>query len=121
DFPGVYTQNGQVMTYTQPPEELGAITAMPYEPRIPASSECQKFESATLYAALGSASATPTGSASGSAKPTGGLGGSNTQTTRSGTGTADASTQTGEGNGAHTVSVSLLSIVGVVLSAAFLS
>ncbi|KAJ8073560.1 hypothetical protein PM082_011838 [Marasmius tenuissimus] len=120
DFPGVYTQNGQVMTYTQPPEELGAITAMPYEPRIPASSDCQKFESATLYAALGSASATPTGSASGSPRPTGSLGGSGAQsTTRSGT--ADASQQTGDGNGAHTVSVSLLSIVGVVLSAVFLS
>ncbi|KAJ3549196.1 hypothetical protein NMY22_g969 [Coprinellus aureogranulatus] len=45
DFPGVYTENGQVMTYKQPPEELGAISTMPYQPKVPASSECSSFTS----------------------------------------------------------------------------
>lgn len=37
------------MTYTQPAESLGAINTMPYEPRVPASSNCVKFQSAQLY------------------------------------------------------------------------
>jgi len=51
DFPGVYTgANGQVTTYVQPDEALGAITSMPYEPRIPATSQCTTYTSASLYA-----------------------------------------------------------------------
>ncbi|KII85315.1 hypothetical protein PLICRDRAFT_179041 [Plicaturopsis crispa FD-325 SS-3] len=50
DFPGIYTENGQVMTYTQPPESLGAIATMPYQPRVPASSNCVTFSSEQLYA-----------------------------------------------------------------------
>ncbi|PVF94345.1 hypothetical protein CPB86DRAFT_740678 [Serendipita vermifera] len=50
DFPGIYTQNGQVMTYQQPPEDLGPITSIPYEPRIPASSSCTPGVSSSLYA-----------------------------------------------------------------------
>ncbi|KAF8608880.1 hypothetical protein BDV93DRAFT_433086 [Ceratobasidium sp. AG-I] len=49
DFPGIYTSNGQVMTYKQPAESLGAITTMPYDPKIPASSNCVTFQSAALY------------------------------------------------------------------------
>ncbi|KAJ1304257.1 hypothetical protein OPQ81_005418 [Rhizoctonia solani] len=50
DFPGIYTDSaGQVATYTQPPESLGAITTMPYQPRIPASSNCVTFQSAAIY------------------------------------------------------------------------
>ncbi|CAE6459991.1 hypothetical protein ACGC1H_007307 [Rhizoctonia solani] len=50
DFPGVYTDSaGQVQTYSQPPESLGAITTMPFQPRIPASSNCVAFQSAALY------------------------------------------------------------------------
>jgi len=36
DFPGVYTQNSQTMTYTQPPESLGPITTMPYTVEVTA-------------------------------------------------------------------------------------
>ncbi|EUC58220.1 mannoprotein [Rhizoctonia solani AG-3 Rhs1AP] len=50
DFPGVYTDSaGQVQTYSQPPESLGAIATMPFQPRIPASSNCVAFQSAALY------------------------------------------------------------------------
>ena len=38
DFVGVYTSDGQTITYSQPPESLGPITSMPYTPRIPSSS-----------------------------------------------------------------------------------
>ncbi|KAF8072306.1 hypothetical protein FPV67DRAFT_1667731 [Lyophyllum atratum] len=51
DFPGIYKDaQGKVQTYTQPPESLGDITSMPYTARVPASSECVKFQSAALFA-----------------------------------------------------------------------
>ncbi|CAE7203554.1 unnamed protein product [Rhizoctonia solani] len=50
DFPGIYTNAaGQVMTYKQPPESAGDIKSMPYQPRVPASSNCVTFQSAALY------------------------------------------------------------------------
>ncbi|KAL0571285.1 hypothetical protein V5O48_010676 [Marasmius crinis-equi] len=121
DFPGVYTENGQVVTYTQPPESLGAITSMPYTARVPASSSCSQFQSESLFSAL--ASVTPSGSGpAATAKPTGSSGGSSQGSGSSGTtsGTAGGAQQTG-GNSARTLSIPLVSIVGVVLSAAFFS
>jgi hypothetical protein len=51
DFPGVYTgTDGKVTTFQQPPESLGAISTMPYEPKIPATSSCTTYTSAQLYA-----------------------------------------------------------------------
>ena len=75
DFPGVYTgTNGQVTTYQQPPESLGAISTMPYEPKIPATSECTTYTSAQLYsnapAATVSGATSAATSASGSRTPT---------------------------------------------------
>ena len=52
DFPGVYTSNGATLTYTQPPESLGAISSMPYTARIPSSSNCVTFQSNDLFASL---------------------------------------------------------------------
>jgi hypothetical protein len=50
DYPGVYTgANGQVSTYQQPAESLGAITSIPYTARIPASSSCTPFTSSLIY------------------------------------------------------------------------
>ncbi|KAJ7596419.1 hypothetical protein C8J56DRAFT_917382 [Mycena floridula] len=63
DFPGVYTSNGVVSTYTQPPESLGPITSIPYTARIPASSGCQSFDSQSLFAALGTPTRAPSGTA----------------------------------------------------------
>lgn len=55
DFPGVYTgADGKVTTYQQPPESLGAISTMPYQPKVPASSNCVPFQSAQLYASVAS-------------------------------------------------------------------
>ncbi|KAG8748203.1 hypothetical protein FRC12_013887 [Ceratobasidium sp. 428] len=47
DFVGVYTSNGQIMTFTQPINS--PITAIPYVPKIPASSNCATFQSTDLY------------------------------------------------------------------------
>jgi hypothetical protein len=112
DFPGIYTSNGQVMTYTQPPESLGPITTMPYTARIPASSECVTYTSSVLYSALHTISApgqppaatgTPKSGKTGNSesKPPGGNGGS-----------SDASSLAVGG---------LATILGVAFSALFLA
>ncbi|KAG8937022.1 hypothetical protein FRC02_008129 [Tulasnella sp. 418] len=57
DFPGIYTgSDGVVSTYSQPPESLGPITTVPYDPKIPASSNCVPGVSSVLYPALPSGS-----------------------------------------------------------------
>ncbi|TDL25751.1 hypothetical protein BD410DRAFT_826357 [Rickenella mellea] len=86
DFPGVYTSNGQVVTYQQPPESLGVISTIPYQPRVPASSNCVPFDSAKLFASLGTV--TPTTS---SAAPTTSSTGAKTTGSSSGSGTASRS------------------------------
>lgn len=69
-FPGVYVNSaGNTVTYTQPPEEDGVISTMPYQPSIPSSSQCTTFTSAQLYSALGSVEAAPTSTASASNLP----------------------------------------------------
>jgi len=114
----VFTSDGQVMTYTQPPESLGPIATMPYQPKVPASSDCVQFASASLYAALGSVSATA-GSGNGSAAATG------TGTAKAGGGaraTARAAGSKQMSNDAGVVAFSMgVSVVGVVFSALFLS
>lgn len=123
DPPGVYTSNGQVVTYTQPPESLGPISTMPYDPKIPASSNCVPLQSAALFtdlpAATGastaaSGSATATGSRSGSAAASG-------SASRTGSATATATGATGS-NGAGALGVSFVStIAGVLAAVAFLA
>ncbi|KAF8517531.1 hypothetical protein BU17DRAFT_76372 [Hysterangium stoloniferum] len=71
DIPGVFTgADGKVSTYFQPPESLGPITALPYTPRVPSSSNCQTFSSQALYASAASLLGTST-SATTSATRTG--------------------------------------------------
>jgi hypothetical protein len=115
DFPGIYTENGQVKTYHQPPENLGPITSIPYQPKVPPSSSCTPFTSSVVFAALGSA--TTSGSASGS----GSAGGKSTSTTASNTKSGSAPPPTGSG-GAGVLSVSIGSgAVGVLFTAMFLA
>ncbi len=123
DFPGIYTVNGAVLTYTQPPEALGVITTLPYQPRVPASSNCVPFQSASLFAAL--ATVTPSGSAVSSASQTlasSGSGAAGTRSSSSGTGTDSAqnANQT-QDNGGVIVMAGVVSLFGVVFSALFLS
>jgi hypothetical protein len=116
DIPGVYTLNGQTLSYAQPPESLGAISTMPYTPRIPSSSNCQTFQSAALFTALNSVAA-PTATGATTATPTG-------KTTASGSRTSSGSpaSSTTKSNGAGAVTISLFSgILGVAFSVAFLA
>ncbi|KAI8980013.1 hypothetical protein BD414DRAFT_465167 [Trametes punicea] len=128
DPAGVYTSNGQVMTYTQPPESLGPITSLPYQPRVPASSNCVQFASSALFTDLvSSVSATATASGSGAgATPTGTAkvsSGASSGATRSGA--SAGSTPTGgasQGNGASAMGISVIStIAGVAFAVAFLA
>jgi hypothetical protein len=108
DFPGVYSVNGVAMTYTQPPEDAGAISTMPYDPVVPASSNCRQYQSSELFGAIATVvapGASTTGRPSGSA-------------TGSRTGSAAAA---GATNGASTLAFSTISLAGVIFSALFLS
>jgi len=109
DFPGVYTgSDGQVTTYSQPPESLGAIQSIPYTARVPASSECQTFSSQDLYAAANTAS--PSASASGTRASAASGSGSKT-------GSGASASSTGSPNGA----LGMAPRVGAVLAAAALA
>ncbi|KAG5220324.1 macrophage activating glycoprotein [Salix suchowensis] len=46
DFPGVYTQDGRVLTYTQPPEALGTITLSLINPVFPPAVTASNFRAA---------------------------------------------------------------------------
>ncbi|CAG7854996.1 SubName: Full=Uncharacterized protein {ECO:0000313/EMBL:CCA70589.1} [Serendipita indica DSM 11827] len=107
DFPGIYTSNGVVMTYTQPPESLGPISVRPYEPRIPASSSCTPYTSSALYtdappATGAAASSSSTTSRASTSTP-------RSTATRSTTGTSASATSTpGAGFVGASVSLSAL-------------
>ncbi|KAH9025344.1 hypothetical protein EDB84DRAFT_1273546 [Lactarius hengduanensis] len=121
DIPGVYTVNGQTLSYSQPAESLGAISTMPYTPRVPSSSNCQTFQSSALYTDLVSVSApTPTGASTSTPTQSGKSGSSGTTGSRTSSGSPASSTS--GSNGAGTITVSLISsILGVAFSVAFLA
>jgi hypothetical protein len=108
--PGVYTSNGQTMTYFQPAESLGPITTVPYTPVVPASSNCVTYQSANIY----SGQPTPTGAAS-AGQPTDG-------SSASGTRSASAGAPAPTSNGAATIGISpVAGVVGVLFAISFLS
>jgi len=47
--PGIYVENGQTMTWSQP-ESLSPSNTMPWQPAVPASSSCSTYTSAQIYA-----------------------------------------------------------------------
>ena len=123
DFPGVYTQGGQTLTYTQPPE--GVEPSPPYTARVPSSSNCQQFDSASLYTAL--ATVIPTagpfasGGASFSAPAPSSAAPAGQTPTRSGN-AGGAAQSSGAGNGASAVTVGIFStLLGVSFSMLFLA
>ncbi|KAI0073154.1 hypothetical protein K474DRAFT_1666946 [Panus rudis PR-1116 ss-1] len=122
--PGVYVENGQTMTYTQPPESLGAISTIPYTPFTPSSSNCRTFASSELFASLptpSGASAAPTASVTGSAGASG-SGKPGTSATRSGSSSSPSSTGGAESNGAGALAVSsVATIVGTLFAAIYLA
>jgi hypothetical protein len=111
DYPGVYTSDGKVMTYTQPPESLGVITKMPYTARVAPSSNCKSLTSSVVFSGL------PTVSASGSAATNTGL-----ATSRASTATATGSAPTSQSSSTSdgtTLAISGASFLGVIFSALF--
>ncbi|KIM22833.1 hypothetical protein M408DRAFT_332704 [Serendipita vermifera MAFF 305830] len=113
DFPGVYTDaTGATITYQQPAESLGAITTIPYSARIPASSSCTTYESASLFANAPEATvsrSSSSGSITRSTTRTGAGGGINTGTA---TGTRSASTSTSTNAASSRAVASVGALVG---------
>jgi len=119
DFPGIYTDaSGQIQTYSQPPESLGAISSIPYTPKVPASSNCVTYTSSAIYAAL------PTVSSS-NPSSSGAPGVSTGTRTSSGSGPANTGSTSGSnGNNGSATGLtisSLTSLMGVALAVFFLS
>jgi len=114
DVPGIYTSNGQTLSYSQPAESLGPITTIPYTPRVPSSSNCQTFQSTDLFKFT--PSGLPTSTAA-TPTPSGKSGSTGTRT-----GSSSPASSTSGSNGAGVVTVSLFSsILGVAFSVAFLA
>ncbi|THU80015.1 hypothetical protein K435DRAFT_874825 [Dendrothele bispora CBS 962.96] len=127
---GVYTSDdGQTLTWTQPPESLGPITSVPYTPTPAPTSDCVRYESQELYSQLNSViapGASDTLTASGS-------GATGTATSRNGGGgsslTAGAAGATSTNENANVAAVyhalSAVSIIaamsGVLFSVSFLA
>ncbi|GAA5916279.1 hypothetical protein JCM6882_005067 [Rhodosporidiobolus microsporus] len=126
-FPGQYVEGGQTLTYTQPPESLGQITTIPYEPFTPSSSNCQTFESSALFTAgssVSGASSSATSSASSAASTGASSGASGASATSGGdpsataSGSAAAASQSDGGNGAgKVVAGGVLGGVGALVAA----
>jgi len=113
DYPGIYTDaSGATLTYTQPAESLGAIATMPYQPRVPASSNCQTFSSAQLYAAAATDSVFT--SSTTRANPT------NAPSSSKVSGSSNPSATGGSSSGAASnVAVPIASIFGAVFAVVF--
>lgn len=141
DFPGTYVENGQTLTYTQvslaSPSHLPALADRPtfqppyptlvdptYTPRMPASSECQTFQSAELFSGLADVTAPgqpePTGEDGEDTEPSAGTPTSNgpRPTSSDDAGNQDNADADAE-DSAVTIAVSGVSIFAVIFSAMF--
>jgi hypothetical protein len=114
DVVGVYTSNGQTYTWSQP-EQVPAT--LPWQPRIPASSNCRTYASTDLFGVA--SSTTVSSSASSSATS----GSSSSRTTGSGsassasrTSSSASASATGNNNGVVRQSVSKGALVLVVVA-----
>ena len=84
--PGVYTDAaGATQSYAQPPESLGAISTMPYQPTSAATSNCKTYASSDVFAALATVSPAPGSSASTTSGAASGGSGSSSATATAGT------------------------------------
>ncbi|KIY68533.1 hypothetical protein CYLTODRAFT_395198 [Cylindrobasidium torrendii FP15055 ss-10] len=121
--PGLYIENGQTMTYTQPAESLGAITSMPYTATIPPYSQCTTMTSKSLYTGIASVSGTaPTKSASGSQASATGSAASTSKHSGTATGSSSAAGSSSSPDSAlSSVVIGGASIFSVILSAFFLA
>ncbi|KIK06331.1 hypothetical protein K443DRAFT_674318 [Laccaria amethystina LaAM-08-1] len=109
DVVGVYTSAGQTLTW-QMPDPLN--TPPPYQPRVPASSNCKTYQSTDLFLAGSATFASAAASATGSAKPTGTASGAGASGSKSGSGAAASSTS--KSSGAMGMTVSIGGLAGVL-------
>ncbi|KAK7462451.1 hypothetical protein VKT23_008050 [Stygiomarasmius scandens] len=114
---GTYVENGQTLTWTQPPE--GVVPTPPYVPTPAPSSNCVTYQSSELFSQLATVGISGTQAAPGSSA-TGSAGAAGTRGAgSSGTGTGSALNAENT-NGASSMGVSLAAgISGVILSAFF--
>jgi len=125
DPAGIYTDStGATLTYTQPAESLGAISSMPYQPRVPASSNCVTYTSSLLYAsAAADPSATGPAGSSSTPVPSGGSSSSKPAGSSSKSSGSVSPTATGAssntGGASSMVVSSMSSVVGIALAVAF--
>ncbi|PPQ86837.1 hypothetical protein CVT25_012557 [Psilocybe cyanescens] len=121
DFPGVFTgADGVTSTYTQPPESLGPITTVTYEPRIPKSSNCVVFESKSIFTGLPTPSPSAASSTStSSSSQANGSSNASSRSSASASNSAAASTAS-DTSGAAQLIGSSFAIVGAVFGAAML-
>lgn len=131
DVPGVYVENGQTLSYAQPPESAGPITSIPYQPSVVASRNCVTTASSALFTQLVAATnaASQTSSGSGAAPTSGspsntasGPSGSPSRTGSSGAAGPTGNAQNQEGSSASVTRISAFATVfGVVAAVAFLA
>ncbi|KAI0090900.1 hypothetical protein BDY19DRAFT_904430 [Irpex rosettiformis] len=127
EIPGIYTlPGGQTTSYAQPPESLGPIQTVPYDPVAPSSSNCQATPSSVLYSdfitlAVSPPTSLPVSSGSGSsgpAQPTSSRG-----TSASGSESAAAGLASPTTSAADSLHVPLrfVAVLGTLCAAAFLA
>ena len=104
--PGIYEENNQRLTYTQPPESLGVISTIPYTPFTPSSSNCETLTSANLYTAAAAlattssaAESSATSSASSASETSSGASSASGSSSRSGSASGTAPSATGSAGG----------------------
>ncbi|EMD31526.1 hypothetical protein CERSUDRAFT_89048 [Gelatoporia subvermispora B] len=121
---GVYTSDGQTITWSQP--NVGPVTSVPYTPTPPASSNCRTYASTDLFTALptptGASASASSGGASATSAPSGNRSSSN-GSSASRSGSAGSASATGAGaNGAGALKVSAAaSIFGTLFAVLFLA
>ncbi|GAA5884632.1 hypothetical protein JCM16303_003691 [Sporobolomyces ruberrimus] len=99
-YPGIYVENGATKTYTQPPESLGVISTIPYEPFTPSSSSCSTYQSSELYTAAAALATSSSSAASSSATTTSGASSSGSSSGSQSSGASPTSAATGNAGAA---------------------
>lgn len=107
-----------VSTYTQPPESLGPITTLPYTPKIPASSDCETFASADLYAAAAAVAPNPNKPNTTSTAATSGASGSPAAASRTGSSSGAAPSTTNASGARKDVAHAFWGLLSVVVGVA---
>jgi hypothetical protein len=119
DFPGVYTENGETKTFSQPGE--GIEPSPPFTARIPASSNCVQYESASLFQAIATVVPTSGPFASGGASASAAQASSAKATASKSGAAAGASGSTTPNEASAIVIGTLSTVLGVAFSVLFMA